>query len=179
MNEDRGGKIKDRNVNIGESVTESLMESDALGWTFFDTRQKGLEEVNKGNVYATIIIPSDFSEKIVTLVDKESVKPELEYYVNEKINAIAPKITDKGASTIQTQISTAFTTTVADEVIDVMHKIGVELGVKYPSIEKLRDLMEKLSDKFPELEERLEALSEAAKDGKGVIDRKDKNVVAV
>ena len=33
------------------------------------------------------------------------LKPELDYYVNEKVNAIAPKITAKGASGITEEIS--------------------------------------------------------------------------
>lgn len=179
VNEDRGSNIKDTEINIGKSVIESLMENDALGWIFYDTREEGMEEVNKGNVYATVIIPGDFSEKIITLVEKESVKPQLEYYVNEKINAIAPKITDKGATTIQNQITTSFIETVADKIIEVMRSVGIELDKQYPTIEKLRDKMQQLSDKFPELEENLNALADTARAGKVAIDRKDKNVIAL
>lgn len=179
VNEDQGGHIKDSAVNIGEEVVTSLKENESLGWVFYNNREEGLEEVDKGNVYATLIIPEDFSKKILTLVESEPVKPQLEYYVNEKINAIAPKITDKGATTIQNQITTSFIETVANKLIEVMHSVGIEIDKEYPTIEKLEDMMVRLQGKFPDLESSLDTLAAKAQNGKVVIDRQDKNVVAL
>lgn len=179
VNEDQGGHIKDSAVNIGEEVISSLKENESLGWVFYDNREEGLAEVDKGSVYATLIIPEDFSKKILTLVEAEPVKPQLEYYVNEKINAIAPKITDKGATTIQNQITTSFIETVANKLIEVMHSVGIEIDKEYPTIEKLEDMMVRLQDKFPDLESSLDMLAEKASNGKVVIERQDKNVVAL
>ena len=61
--------------------------------------------MERGDYYASITIPKDFSEKIATVLDENPQKPELDYYVNEKVNAIAPKITAKGASGITEEIS--------------------------------------------------------------------------
>ncbi len=177
VNEDKGSSIKGSEVNIGTEVVSSLKENESLGWTFFENREEALAELNKGNVYATIIIPEDFSKKILTLIDKEPVKPQLEYYVNEKINAIAPKITDKGAATIQSQITSSFIETVADKVIEVMHSVGVEVDKQYPTIEKLENMIIGLQDKFPTLEVGLEYLTEKARDGKVFVDRQDQNII--
>ena len=177
VNEDKGSSIKESEVNIGTEVVSSLKENESLGWTFFENREEALAELNKGNVYATIIIPEDFSKKILTLIDKEPVKPQLEYYVNEKINAIAPKITDKGAATIQSQITSSFIETVADKVIEVMHSVGVEVDKQYPTIEKLENMIIGLQDKFPTLEVGLEYLTEKARDGKVFVDRQDQNII--
>lgn len=177
VNEDKGGKIRESEVNIGEEVINSLKENDSLGWVFYENREEGLEELDKGNVYATIIIPQDFSKKILTLVDRDPVKPELEYYVNEKINAIAPKITDKGATTIQNQITTSFIETVADKLIEVMHSVGIEIDKEYPAIEKLENMMIGIQKGMPSIESGLEYLAEKASNGKVVINRQDQNVV--
>lgn len=177
VNEDLGGSIRDIQVNIGESVVESLMKNEALGWVFFETREEGLAEVEKGEVYATLIIPADFSKKIVTLVEDEPTKPQLEYYVNEKINAIAPKITDKGATAVQNQITTSFVETVADKVIDVMYSVGIELDATYPIVEKLENMMERLSDRIPKLDSKLDQLADVASNGKATISRQDEQVV--
>lgn len=179
VNEDKGGQIRESEVNIGEEVVTSLKENESLGWIFYEDREEGLAEVDKGNVYATLIIPEDFSKQILTLVDAEPVKPGLEYYVNEKINAIAPKITDKGATTIQNQITTSFIETVADKLIEIMHSVGIEIDKEYPTIEKLEDMMVKLQGKFPDLESDLETLAAKASNGKVIIDRQDKNVAAL
>lgn len=176
VNEDQGGSIRDSSVNIGEEVISSLKKNESLGWVFFENREEGLKEVDKGDVYATLIIPEDFSKKILTLVEKDPVKPQLEYYVNEKINAIAPKITDKGATTIQNQITTSFVETVADKLIEIMHSAGIEIDKEYPTIEKLEDIMVRLQGRFPDLESDLDTLAQKASNGKVVIDRQDQNV---
>ena len=43
-------------------------------------------------------------------------QPELDYYLNEKKNAIAPKITDSGATTIQQQINDTFSSTASEAI---------------------------------------------------------------
>ena len=52
-------------------------------------------------------------------------KADIIYTVNEKINAIAPKITDKGASAIQLQINQTVIKTVSTVVLDTLREIGI------------------------------------------------------
>lgn len=44
----------------------------------------------------------------------------LDYYVNEKKNAIAPKITDTGATTVQQQINDTFSATASSAVSEIV-----------------------------------------------------------
>ena len=60
--------------------------------------------MERGDYYASITIPKDFSEKIATVLDENPQKPELDYYVNEKVNAIAPKITAKVHQVLQKKL---------------------------------------------------------------------------
>ena len=46
------------------------------------------------------------------------------YYSNAKENAIAPKVTDKGASAIQTQINQVFIETLSDTLLTVMQSVS-------------------------------------------------------
>ena len=43
--------------------------------------------------YAAIVIPKDFSSSLLSILSGNLKTPELDYYINEKVNAIAPKIT--------------------------------------------------------------------------------------
>ena len=52
-------------------------------------------------------------------------RPEITYYVNEKKNGIAPKITDKGVEAIQTQVNSSFIGTVTGYMTDIL-KVGEE-----------------------------------------------------
>lgn len=106
-------------LNAGESIIDSLKENDALGWTFVD-REEALEGVRAGRYYAAIIIPEDFSESLVSVLSGDIESPEIEYYLNEKKNAIAPKVTDTGASTIQQEVNETFVSVAAEAVTEML-----------------------------------------------------------
>ena len=99
-------------VNIGEQVVKQLRDNDQLGWQFMD-EDEALAAVKSGDVYASIVIPEDFSEDLLSMTSGTFTQPALQYFVNEKASAIAPKITDVGASQLDKQITTAFKEQVA------------------------------------------------------------------
>ena len=81
---------------------------------------EAVEGVRSGKYYAAIVIPNNFSESLLSVLSGKLNTPELEYYINEKANAIAPKITSTGASTIQSQINSTFSSVAAESVSDVV-----------------------------------------------------------
>ena len=101
-------------INAGRSVIQELRANKSLGWQFMDDDQRAIEEVHSGQCYAAIIIPERFSADLVGIVEGTGNRPALNYYVNEKKNAIAPKVTDTGASTIDQEINTVFVSAVSD-----------------------------------------------------------------
>src|SRR5699024_2733753 len=103
VNEDTGANVRGKDIDVGKDLVETLKESDAMDWQFVN-REKALDKVEYGDYFAAIIIPEDFSENLGTVIQDDPEKATVEYYVNEKINAIAPKITEKGASVIVEQI---------------------------------------------------------------------------
>ena len=110
-------------MNAGEQVIEQLRKNDQLGWTFTDAKE-AKEGVYRGDYYAGIIIPKDFSEKLTSMLTGDFTEPKLVYYVNEKKNAIAPKVTDTGASTIQEQINSTFVSTVSKTLVKTLQDVG-------------------------------------------------------
>lgn len=104
-------------VNVGDLVIEELKDNDQLGWRFV-TKDEALEGVESGAYYAAIVIPADFSKDMASVLTGDLVRPQLDYYVNEKLNPVAPKVTDTGADTVESQIDEQFVSTVADVVLD-------------------------------------------------------------
>lgn len=100
-------------VNMGDSVVSSLRANDQMDWVFVG-KDEALEGVRSGEYYAAVVIPRDFSASMMTLFAPEVHRAELVYYENQKANAIAPRVTDKGASAIAAQVDEAFTKTVGD-----------------------------------------------------------------
>lgn len=112
-------------IDIGGELVEQLKQNDQLGWTFVD-EDEAMDAVRSGRSYAAIIIPSDFSRDFVSITTGEFTRPELKYYVNEKASAIAPKITDVGASTLDDQINSTFVSTVAEAVSEQLKDAGLD-----------------------------------------------------
>lgn len=114
-------------VNVGNQVVAQLKQNDQLGWQFLD-EEAAMHAVKSGEVYAAIVVPAKFSSDLLSVTTGDFTRPELEYYVNEKANAIAPKITGVGATTVQTQINSNFVSTVSETLTTTLEKAGVEIN---------------------------------------------------
>lgn len=126
-NEDAGVETElTGELNAGEQTIDKLKENHDLGWVFTDAK-KAEEGVRRGDYYAAIVIPRDFSEKLTSMLTGDFEQPELTYYVNEKKNAIAPKVTDTGAETIETQLNETFVGTVTSTLVTEAKKLGVDI----------------------------------------------------
>src|SRR5699024_6142022 len=118
VNEDEGAEVRGEDIDVGEMLVESLEENDSMNWQFV-SKDKAMDEVKNGKYYAVIVITSDFSEQLGSVLSDKPEKADMEYYVNQKINAIAPKITDKGATVIVEEISSEFISTVNGVIFDM------------------------------------------------------------
>ncbi|MBP1965896.1 YhgE/Pip domain-containing protein [Paenibacillus aceris] len=147
---DQGAKIEDKAINIGDEVVDNLKNNHSLGWTFVD-EQTALRGVERGDYYASLIIPEDFSKKITSIVDGTMEKPEILYTVNEKINAVAPKITSKGASSVTQQISENFIKTVSSSILTRMKEIGIDFEKELPTIRNMEGKILELEKRLPEI----------------------------
>lgn len=149
-NQDVGSNLRGKDINIGKEIVDSLKKDKNFGWKFVDEKQ-AIYGVERGDYSASITIPKDFSEKIATVLNENPQKPELDYYVNEKVNAIAPKITAKGASGLTEEVSKNFVKTANGEIFKIFNDLGIDLETNLPSIEKVKDLVFKLEAQFPEM----------------------------
>ncbi len=111
------------NANLGAQIVAQLKNNDQLGWNFAD-EQEGMARVRSGESYATIVIPKTFSKDLVDTITDTGNRPELKYYVNEKVSAIAPKITDTGAGTVDTQVNSTFVSTVSEVLSDALNTLN-------------------------------------------------------
>ena len=127
-NEDEGA-TKDQigTVNVGAMLETQLKDNDQLGWHFVSA-DEARAEVERGDSYAAFVIPASFSRDLTGFVDGTYVKPNIQYYVNEKNNAVAPKITGAGATALDRQINSAFVSTVAKALTDKASEAGFSIA---------------------------------------------------
>lgn len=149
-NDDKGAEIGGLNINVGGMIVDKLTENDKIGWQFVNEEQ-AMHGVEDSEYYAAIIIPKDFSQSVLSITKLDLKQPQLEYYVNEKKNAIAPKITNTGVNTVQLQVNQTFIETVssvlqnliktADEKFDAQKDETVQ-----KIIDNLKEAQSTLSD---------------------------------
>lgn len=106
--EDAGADVSGMGrLNAGAMIREELEKNHQLDWTFVDEKD-ALDGVRSGRYYAAFVIPEDFTATLAGVLDGHPKQARIAYYVNEKANAVAPKVTDTGATTLEDQISSEF-----------------------------------------------------------------------
>ncbi len=114
---DLGIDLDGSNVNIGDIVVDNLKQNTTIGWVFCDTPEDAINGVYAGDYYACLVIDQDFSEGMVSFLGGDPEHPVIQYYENEKKNAIAPKITGKVKTTVQQEVDKAFVGTMAQVLV--------------------------------------------------------------
>ena len=151
VNEDAGAEIMNKKINIGDELVKKLKTNKKLGWKFVDSKN-ALDGVNSGKYYAYIEIPSNFSKNLTSLVSKDIKKGTIIYTVNEKLNAVAPKITDKGATTVQNEVNQTVIKTVSETVLNVFKELGIELEKQLPKLSTLENNLVEVQGKFKNID---------------------------
>ena len=125
VNKDEGVELLNEKMNIGESLSGSLKNNSAMDWTFVN-ESDAKNGVENGEYYGAVILPEDFSGKIATLFDGvEIVKPEFDFYVNNKKNPIAPIIVNKAMGTLETTLDQAFVNAIVYKIVSVAEDVGI------------------------------------------------------
>lgn len=167
-NEDQGAdnEVMGR-IELGDQIVSQLKTDNTLGWRFV-SQPEAMRQVYSGDSYAAIIIPKDFSRQVSGITTGTATKPStstttgsksqpatnsksttgtsshptLEYYVNEKKNGIATKITDTGANTVDRQVNDAFVSAVSKAITSATNNAAGAINAQTDSTtnQTLRDL---------------------------------------
>ncbi len=177
-NLDKGAELRGNKLNIGEEIIASLKENKKIGWVFTDA-DNALRGVEHGDYYASITIPANFSERIATVLSKNPQKAEIIYNVNEKINAISPKITAKGASGVTEEVNRNFIKTANGTIFRIFNEIGIQLESELPTIRRLIELVYKVEASFPEVHKVISTASADLKKADDILKKAQNNLPVV
>lgn len=158
ISEDDGATVDGKDLNLGKSLVEGLKNNKNLDWQFVSNKQQAEDGVRIGDYYASIVVPKNFSQDMTSVSRTEPKRATIEYTVNEKINAISPKITNSGASAIANNISKNFVETANGIIFEKLHEAGIKFEENLPSIEKAKQEIFKLNDNFSTYESTLSEL---------------------
>lgn len=152
VNEDKGGVFNKKEYNVGDELIEKLEDNDSFGWQFV-SKEEADKGVLEGSYYASIEIPEDFTRDILSLTKTHIVRPSLIYNINEKSNAIVPKITNTGVNTVKDELNSNIVKVVNGVIFNVFNQVGVSAEDYKETLRNIIDDIYNLNDRMPELEQ--------------------------
>lgn len=114
--EDLGTTFLGLDFNVGNIIIERLEANDQINWQFPESSQALLDGLNSGEYYAGLIIPADFSDKLLGFTDGNVEKASITFYDNQKLNAVASRVTDRAKGIVEDEINGIFLATIVDEL---------------------------------------------------------------
>ena len=164
VNNDKGIVLSGQQINIGQDVVSGLKENKLLGWQFLNEKE-AMTDLEDGKVYATIIIPEEFSSDLTSVMTHSIKKAEIKYIVNEKMNAIAPKITIKGAEGIQSTVEEQLIETISNTILTKAKELGIELEDVYlPKLSEVENVLRNIESKFTDVNQFLNQAEQDVED---------------
>lgn len=161
-NTDDGYHLAGVQVNVGGMIIDNLAKNDQIGWKFVSEEQ-ARQGVEDGSYYAAVVIPKDFSSKIASVLTDDIQRPSIEYYVNQKKNAIAPKITDKGVSLIQQQVNETFISTATEVIGNLLNNADESLqNANRQPLDGLIDSLQQADDSLGDFSTAISAFKSAS-----------------
>ena len=175
VNKDLGATLNNKEINLGDRVVKELKGNTQMGWQFV-SEEESIKNVKEGKYYAMITIPENFSKSLTSVLTKDVQKGEIIYTVNEKINAIAPKITVKGANAIQEKVSKAVVETASDAILGIGKKLGTELENQLPRLNNIYNQLLEVKSQFGNINDVVNLAGDGAYKLKTLISDIQKNI---
>ncbi|MDU3837020.1 MAG: YhgE/Pip domain-containing protein, partial [Staphylococcus aureus] len=150
VNEDKGDTIRGKKVNVGNTMVNTLKKNKSFDWKFV-SREKADHEIKMGKYFAGIYIPSKFTHEITGTLRKQPQKADVEFKVNQKINAVASKLTDTGSSVVVEKANEQFNKTVTRALLEEANKAGLTIEENVPTINKIKNAVYSADKALPKI----------------------------
>lgn len=158
INEDKGSKMKGKTVNVGNQLVKSLRHNNKFNWQFTDDLKEADHKLRMGEYYAIIHIPNNFSQDMTSIFHKKPKRAHIDYKVNQKINAIAPKMTTAGATAITESLSEKFIDTATKALLQESNRAGIKIENQIPLYHKIENAVFDAERALPDIERFREAV---------------------
>ncbi|SJN08340.1 hypothetical protein FM113_02155 [Leucobacter sp. 7(1)] len=114
-------------INVGEQVISNLRANTDLDWVF-TSEDHAISGTKSGEYYAALVLPPSFSRDMMTFLSPGAEPANIDYFTNEKKNALSPKITDEAATEVSTTINSTFTKTLNDVGLALISSLADHAG---------------------------------------------------
>ncbi|SCG85679.1 YhgE/Pip domain-containing protein [Methanobacterium congolense] len=160
VNNDLGYTTNGTYYNVGNTLVEELRSNKNLSWQFVD-KNTALAGVKNGKYYAALIIPSDFSENLLSIETTHPKRAKIQYIDNEKLSPIATRLTSAGADAVQNKINDEIVKTIDGIIFGKLSDTGELAKENKAQFLKLRSSVNELNGKITTIDS---SISEANSD---------------
>jgi len=114
-------------INVGSVVESALRANDQLDWVI-TSKKDAIAGTESGEYYAAMVLPKDFSERMLTFYTAGSQRTEIDFYMNDKSNPLAPLITSEGADDLSAKINAEFTKELSNVALSLVSSLSTSLS---------------------------------------------------
>lgn len=114
-------------LNVGSLVESALRANDQLDW-IITSKEDAIAGTESGEYYAAMVLPKDFSQRMLTFYTAGSKQTKIDYYTNDKSNPLAPLITSEGADDLSAKINSEFMDELSNIALSLVSSIAKNLG---------------------------------------------------
>lgn len=154
VNDDLGYDFNGTHYNVGNNLVEELKNNKNFSWQFVD-KNTALKGVKDGDYYAALIIPSNFTQEILSIDTSHPHQAKIEYIVNDKLNAITPRITNAGVDSLQSKINDEVVKTIDGILFGNLSQAGQFAKDNKAQFLKTKSLINELNGKIGEIDSTL------------------------
>ena len=151
VNNDIGYATNGTQYNIGGMVVDELKNNTKFSWQFVD-QDTAMDGVKNGQYYAVLIIPSNFSENLLSIQNSNPQQAHIQYIANEKTNPIATRITNAGVDALQTQINDQVVQTVDGIIFGKLSDLGSYAAANKATFLKAKAFVNELNGKIGQID---------------------------
>ena len=144
---DSGYTTNGTHYNVGNKLIDELKNNTNFSWQFVD-KNTALDGVKNGTYYAALIIPSNFSEDLLSIETTTPQQAKIQYISNDKLNPVAPRLTNAGADEVQTKINNEIVKTVDGIIFGKLSDVGDVARDNKAEFLKLRSFVNELNGKI-------------------------------
>ncbi|MGB9979556.1 YhgE/Pip domain-containing protein [Methanobacterium sp.] len=160
VNDDLGYTTNGTHYDIGSILIDELKNNKNFSWQFVD-KNTALDGVKNGKYYASLMIPCNFSENLLSIETTTPQQAKIQYIDNEKLSPIATRLTSAGANGIQTKINDEIVKTIDGIIFGKLSNVGEVAKENKARFLKLRSFVNELNGKIGAIDS---SISEANSD---------------
>lgn len=149
VNLDNGAMDESKKVNYGNDMVDNLKNNDDLAWKFVKTQKEAEDGLKSDKYYAMIVVPKNFSQKLMDVDKGKLEKPQLLFVANKKKNYVVGLISDKAAKALQQEVGKGVMDNFTVKIIDNLYEIRDGMEAAADGTAQLKDGVTDLKDKVP------------------------------